>query len=82
MYPCTMYHCLPRRARTGGEGRDSNPLTMYHVSCKTIAGRGGLALAVKDATLHQGLYDMLKIVCACNTFSASVSRFCYFGCYW
>jgi hypothetical protein len=45
-------------------------------------GRGGLFFGVKDVVLHQSLYDMLKVVCACNGFSGAVSRFCYFGCYW
>ena len=47
-------------------------------------GRGGLFFALKEPELHASLYDALKMVCACNRYSKtdSVSRFCYFGCYW
>ena len=45
-------------------------------------GRGGLFFAVQDEALHESLYDLLAIVCACNDFSRSKSRFCSFGCSW
>lgn len=44
-------------------------------------GRGGLSLAVKSPALHASVYQLLKIVCACNQMSAATKRFCYFGCY-
>jgi hypothetical protein len=43
-------------------------------------GRGGLFFGVKSPKLHKGLYDTLKIVCACNALTAPQKRFCYFGC--
>jgi hypothetical protein len=44
-------------------------------------GRGGLSLAVQSPRLHASLYQLLKIVCACNQMSVATQRFCYFGCY-
>ena len=45
-------------------------------------GRGGLFIALKQPALHLKLYEMLKIVCACNGISQASRRFCYFGCYY
>lgn len=45
-------------------------------------GRGGFFISLEDESLHESIYDMLKVVCACNEFSISYNRFCTFGCYW
>jgi len=64
-------------------GDENNQGWSCSTSCSgSQSGRGGLFFALNNSEVHASIYDMLKIVCACNEFSQSYSRFCSFGCYW